>query len=46
MVESGTVADGHTLVINTVDNFISHSLITSSVFGPQREIVDYGTQYT
>ena len=42
----GITADEHTFVVHTVDNFIPHSLITPSIFGPQHEVVQRGSQYT
>ena len=38
---TGVVADGHTVVVDTIDYFFPHPSITSSVFGPQREVVNH-----
>ena len=43
MTGIGVAVDGHTTVVDTIDYFFPHSLITSSVFGPQCEVVNHGS---
>ena len=43
---SGGAADKHTIIIDTIDDFVPYSSITSSVFSLQREVENHGSQYT
>lgn len=38
--------DGYTVVVDAINDFFPRSLVTSSVFGPQYEVVNYGSQHT
>ena len=42
----GRARDERTFVVDTLDDFVPHSSITSSVFGLQREVVNRRSQYT
>ena len=41
----GGAADEHTVVVDTVNDFIPHSSIAPSVFGLQYEVINHGSQY-
>ena len=36
----------HTIIIDTINDFVSHSSITSGIFSLQREVENHGSQYT
>ena len=45
-VGPGIAADEHTIIVHTINDFISLPSFTSGVFGPECEVVHHGSQDT